>query len=433
METFEIELESFLKTILPIPELYEFLLIAQNLSKKRGEFLYFAGGVVRDYLLKKLYKKKIEKPKDLDLVLQGNLKNFLEELLKKVKGEILFESQFLTYKVKIYLNGKEFLIDFITARKEIYEDIAKLPKVFPSDFKDDILRRDFTINTLIIGLSPPYKGILIDLINGKKDLERGLIKPLHLNSFVDDPTRIFRGIRYKVRFGFKFAREFFLALEKCFKKEALRKLSATRIVNELRLYLNKEPEEKLKELLETTFYLNIFEEAGIKAKKENFNSVIRILSELRDELNIKEREKFFLLGLLNSQFLEQALRLGFTEFELKEIKKNIDFIKKYSKDWGKLSLWGKIKIFEKISPFYLLALAIYFPEIKEEVIKYFKEYRKIKPELTGNDLKELGIKKGKEIGELLDLIRRKRIEGKIKTKEEEKDLIIQFLLKKSEN
>jgi len=433
METFKIELESFLKTILPVPELYKFLLMAQNLSKKRGEFLYFAGGVVRDYLLKTLYKKEIERVKDLDLVLQGDLKSFLKELLKKVKGEILFESQFLTYKVKIYLNGKEFLIDFITARKEIYEDIAKLPKVFPSDFKDDVLRRDFTINTLIIGFSPPFKGILIDLVNGKKDLERGLIKPLHLNSFVDDPTRIFRGIRYKVRFGFKFTEEFFLALEKCFKKEALKKLSATRIANELKLYLNKEPEEKLKELLEITFYLNIFEEAGIKAKKENFDSVIRILSELRNELNIKEREKIFLLGLLNPQFLEQALRLGFTEFELKEIKKNIEFIKKYSKDRGKMSLWKKIKIFEKISPSYLLALAIYFPEIREEVIKYFKEYRKIKPELTGNDLKDLGIKKGKEIGELLDLLRRKKIEGKIKTKEEEKNLIIQFLLKKSEN
>ncbi|RLG10077.1 hypothetical protein DRN73_08835 [Candidatus Pacearchaeota archaeon] len=433
METFEIELESFLKTILPVPELYEFLLIAQNLSKKRGEFLYFAGGVVRDYLLKTLYKKEIERVKDLDLVLQGDLKSFLKELLKKVKGEILFESQFLTYKVKIYLNGKKFLIDFITARKEIYEDIAKLPKVFPSDFKDDVLRRDFTINTLIIGFSPPFEGILIDLVNGKKDLERGLIKPLHLNSFVDDPTRIFRGIRYKVRFDFKFAEEFFLALEKCFKKEALKKLSATRIANELKLYLNKEPEEKLKELLETTFYLNIFEEAGIKAEKENFDSVIRLLNELRNELNIKEREKFFLLGLLNPQFLEQALRLGFTELELKEIKKNIEFIKKYSKDWGRMSLWEKIKFFKKFSPSYLLALAIYFSEIREEVIKYFKEYRKIKPELTGNDLKDLGIKKGKEIGELLDLLRRKRIEGKIKTKEEEKDLIIQFLLKKSEN
>jgi len=245
MKKTKIDLEDFLKTILPDQKLLKFLSLAQDISKKRGEFLYFAGGVVRDYLLKRLYKKKIPKPKDLDLVLQGNLKSFLKELLEKVKGQILFESQFLTYKVKIILNGKEFLIDFITARKEIYEDVAKLPQVFASHFKDDILRRDFTINALIIGLSPPYEGVLIDLVEGEEDLKKGLIRPLYLNSFVDDPTRIFRGIRYKVRFGFNFSEDFFLALQKCFEKSALKKLSGTEhtVITGIAIY--KKDENKL--------------------------------------------------------------------------------------------------------------------------------------------------------------------------------------------
>ncbi len=433
MKKTKIELEDFLKTILPDQKLFKFLYLAQDISKKRGEFLYFAGGVVRDYLLKKLYKKKIPKAKDLDLVLQGNLKSFLKELFEKVKGEILFESQFLTYKVKINLNGKEFLIDFITARKEVYEDIAKLPKVFPASFKEDIFRRDFTINALIIGLSPPYEGILIDLVKGEEDLKKGLIRPLHLNSFVDDPTRIFRGIRYKVRFEFNFSEDFFLALKKCFEKEALKRLSGTRLANELKLYLDKEPEKNLKDLLMTTYELNLFEKAELKTDKKNFNFLISLFKELKGEITEKEKEKFFLFGLINSHFLESLYRLGFLDSEVKELIRYKEFIKEILPNWEKLSLWEKIKTFEKIPSTYLLTLSVYFPKIKKEVVKFFKEYRKIKPELTGEEMIKLGIKEGKEIGALLDLIRKEKIEGKIKGKEEEKNLVIQFLLKKSKN
>jgi tRNA nucleotidyltransferase (CCA-adding enzyme) len=433
MKKTKIDLEDFLKTILPDQKLLKFLSLAQDISKKRGEFLYFAGGVVRDYLLKRLYKKRIPKPKDLDLVLQGNLKSFLKELLEKVKGQILFESQFLTYKVKINLNGKEFLIDFITARKEIYEDIAKLPKVFASHFKDDILRRDFTINALIIGLSPPYEGVLIDLVEGEEDLKKGLIKPLYLNSFVDDPTRIFRGIRYKVRFGFNFSEDFFLALKKCFEKSALKKLSGTRLANELKLYLTKEPEKNLKNLLMTTYELNLFEKAELKIDKKNFNSLIALLKELKGEITEREKEKIFLFGLVDSQFLESLYRLGFPDQEIKELIRYKELIKETLPKWEKLSLWGKIKIFEKIPSTYLLTLGIYFPKIKKDLIKFFKEYRKVKPELTGEELIKLGVKEGKEIGVLLELIRKEKIEGKIKNKEDEKNLVIQFLLKKSKN
>jgi len=433
MKVNEIDLEKFLKSVLPEPELYEVLITAQNISEKRGEFLYFAGGVVRDYLLKTLQKRKVPKIKDLDLVLQGNLENFLKEFLKKVKGESLFKSQFLTYKVKLDLNGKEFLIDFITARKEIYEDVAKLPKVFPSDFRDDILRRDFTINALLIGLSFPYKGILIDLVNGMEDLKEGLIRPLHIYSFIDDPTRIFRGIRYKVRLNFEFSKEFFLALERCFEKSALKKLSGTRLANELKLYLNKEPEKNLEKLLKTTFNLNIFEKAGIKTEKNFFDSIVRHLKELKEELNNKEKEKFFLLSLVSPESLQNACRLGFSEPEIEKIKKHLEIIKELLEKWKKLSLWEKIKVFERIPVPYLLALSVYFPRIRKDVVNFLKKYRKIKPELTGDELIKLGVNEGKEIGRLLELLRKEKIEGKVKTKEDEKNFIAQFLLNKSKN
>ncbi len=430
MKTTAIELDKFLKTVLPEKELYEILLIAQEIAGKRKEFLYFAGGVVRDYLLKTLYKKKIPKAKDLDLVLQGNLEDFLEEFLKKVSGKILFKSQFLTYKVKLNLDGKEFLIDFVTARKEVYEDIAKLPKVFPSEFRDDILRRDFTINSMIIGLSSPYKGILIDMTGGVEDLKRKLIKPLHVNSFVDDPTRIFRGIRYKVRFNFRFSDEFFSALERCFEKSALEKLSGTRVANELKLYLNKEPEDRLRKLLKVALELNILEKAGLKSEKKILTSVPELLKELKEELSEKEREKFFLLGFVNPDFLDSAYRVGFSETEIEELKRHKEVLEKHIKNWKSLSLWEKVKVFEKIPSYYLLILSLHFPEIKKEVVKFFKKYRKIKPELTGEELKKLGVKEGRKIGEFLELLRKEKIEGKIKTLDEEKNFILKYIFKK---
>lgn len=433
MKTERVELDDFLRTILPDPEFHEIVSVAEEISTRRKEFLYFAGGVVRDYFLGMFYKKEIPRAKDIDLVLQGNLDRFLEEFLKKIKGELLFKSQFLTYKVKINLNGKEFLIDFVTARREIYEDIAKLPKVFPSDFKDDILRRDFTINSLIIGLSSPYKGILIDMVNGLEDLKEGIIRPLHTNSFVDDPTRIFRGIRYKVRFDFNFSEEFFVALNHCFEKGALEKLSATRLANELKLYLTKEPEEKLKELLNLTFDLKILKEAGLNSDKKYLFSLIKILKELEEELSQKEREKAFLLGFVNPDSLEDAYRLGFSEAEIKEFENYKNNLEIFLKNWKSLSLWEKIKVFEKIPAPYLLSLSVFFPKIKKDVIQFFKKYRKIKPELSGKDLKKLGVEEGKKIGEILELLRKKKIEGEIKTKEDEKDLVVQLVLKKSEN
>lgn len=430
MQTIKINLKEFLDTLLPNLEIQKFIYLLQEISKKRKEFLYFAGGVVRDYFLKKFYEKEIPPFKDLDLVLEGDLNGFLKELFKKVKGQILLKSQFLTYKVRFNFNNQEFLIDFITARKELYEEIAKLPKVFSSNFKDDILRRDFTINALIIGLSPPYENCLIDLVNGIEDLKKGLIRPLHLNSFVDDPTRVFRGIRYKIRFDFDFAEDFFLALKIGSERSSFKKLSSSRIANELKLYLIKEPQKNLKLLLDTTFDLNIFEKVGIKVKKENFEFLTEIIKNLKNHINSQEIEKTFLLGLIDPEDLNNACRVGFTKFEIKKIEKAIETIKINLDFWKTLSLGEKIKIFEKIRPCYLLVLAIYYPFLRQEVIDFFKIFKKIKPHLTGEDLKRLGIKEGKEIGKILELLRQNVIEGKLKTKEDEEKFVAELVLKK---
>ncbi len=415
----KIDLEEFLNFLNLEPEVKSFLKKACEVAKKRGEFLYFAGGVVRDYLLKKTTK-------DFDLVLQGNLDTFLQELLSYVEGKILFKSQFLTYKVKVETLNKNFTIDFITARREVYEGPAALPKVFPSSFKEDILRRDFTINTLILGLSPPYEGKLLDLLGGKQDLKNGIIRPLHLFSFVEDPTRIFRGIRYKVRFNFQFAEEFYKALYKAFDFLSLEKLSSFRLCQELKLYLHKESLNNLYSLLEITFNLGVFEKAKLKVKKERFLELVNWLQDLKEEISSQEKEKIFFWGLFG-EFYENILRLNFSDKEFKKLKTYEELIKNEISNFLKMKLFEKVRFLEKIPLVQLLVLSLFYKDLKEHVLEWIKIYRKIKPEITGKELKDMGIPEGPKIGKILSFLRKKHLEGKIKSKEEEKQLVKQLI------
>ncbi|RKX60243.1 MAG: hypothetical protein DRP29_03040 [Thermodesulfobacteriota bacterium] len=418
----EIDLENFFSFLIPDEKEREIVEIIKKIAQKRGEFLYFAGGAVRDYLLG-------IKTKDFDLVLQGNLEELLKEFLKYVKGKIIFKSQFLTYKVKIF-GEKEILMDFITARKENYPEIAHLPEVIPSHFIDDIKRRDFTINSMIIGLTKPYEGKLIDLLNGRKDLKNKFIKPLHLHSFIEDPTRIFRGIRYKVRLNFNFHENFLIALKKAFEKEALTKLTPSRISNELYLYFIKEPEENLKELLNVTLKLGIFETLGFEISYEKIERIIKIWKEIKNEIPEKEKKKAFLLSLTDIS-LKGIKYLEFSKEEIQRIEKlNQRFLNFISKK--KLETWEKIEFLEKLPVYFLPYLAINFLEYATDIVKFLKHYRKIKPELSGEDLIKLGVSSGPEIGRILKILRRYKIEKKLKSKEEEKNMVIN-ILNKTEN
>ncbi len=426
-KVYPVDFEDFLDFVAKEEETKEFLDRLRKLAKKRGEFLYFAGGVVRDYLLFKKGKLNPQSSKDFDIVLEGNLEKFLQELNEDLNKEILFKSQFLTYKVRFFLDGEPLEVDFITARREVYEEIAQLPKVFPSNFMDDLLRRDFTINALAIGLSAPYEGLLLDLLDGLKDLEASLVKPLHLNSFVEDPTRIFRGIRYKVRLGFDFSEEFYQALEVCYQKEALKKLSSARLANELKLYLFKEGEEILLKLLETTYQLEVFKEAGLEVARENFPLLCEVLKEVKEEFSPKEREKVYFLGMVES--LSGLERLGFSEVEITRIENLLNNFRGFYHKINTLSLKEKLEWFDKVRREYLCAFAVIFPELKEEIFRYLKVYSKVRPELNGEDLKKLGFRSGKEIGEILKILRLKRLEGKVKTKEDEIEFLKKFLVK----
>jgi len=194
---------------------------------------YIVGGPVRDKLL--------GIPNyDMDFAIEGDGIKFAEALNKKLKGKLTVYRAFGTATIEF--KGKR--ADIVTARKETYKYPAAYPAVKPGSIKDDLFRRDFTINAMAIGLNKKNSGRLVDFYGGQKDLKKGIIRVLHDKSFMDDPTRIFRAIRFSVRFGFKIEPHTKKLIKKAILGGFLGEVNAGRIRKEIELFLKEKNPKK---------------------------------------------------------------------------------------------------------------------------------------------------------------------------------------------
>ncbi|MBU1932955.1 MAG: hypothetical protein KKC66_03535 [Candidatus Omnitrophica bacterium] len=176
-----------------IPE--KFFNVIKLVGKTAEEYkslAYMVGGPVRDILLS-------AGNHDLDFVIEGDAIKFAEDLNKRLKGDLRTHSAFGTATVTF----KDMKVDIVTARQETYKRPAAYPDVEPATIKEDLFRRDFTINAMAVSVNKKDFGRLVDFYGGLGDLRKKLIRVMHDRSFIDDPTRIFRAVRFSVRFGFK--------------------------------------------------------------------------------------------------------------------------------------------------------------------------------------------------------------------------------------
>lgn len=188
--------------------------------------VYLVGGIVRDWLLGRVNT-------DLDLVIEGDAIAFANRMQQEYGGSVLPHDRFGTAKWTTS-NGE---IDFVTARSETYAAPAALPTVTAGLMIDDLRRRDFSINTLALRLDGDHLGELVDLFNGKADLTAGVVRVLHEDSFVDDPTRIFRAVRYEQRLGFQIEPQTLTWLQR--DKHGIARLSGDRVRHEIEYILNE--------------------------------------------------------------------------------------------------------------------------------------------------------------------------------------------------
>ncbi|HEX3551652.1 MAG TPA: CBS domain-containing protein [Thermoanaerobaculia bacterium] len=190
--------------------------------------VHLVGGFVRDLLLER-------ENRDLDLVVEGDGLAFADALARAVGGRVRVHQAFLT---AVVVDAEGFHVDVVTARSEFYRAPAALPEVQTSALRQDLFRRDFTINTLAIRLGPEPAPELIDYFGGRRDLKDRALRVLHSLSFIDDPTRILRAVRLELRLGFRISPETLHLAQVALAEGVFDRLSGSRLRDELALLLN---------------------------------------------------------------------------------------------------------------------------------------------------------------------------------------------------
>jgi tRNA nucleotidyltransferase (CCA-adding enzyme) len=389
-------------------------------ARALGQSLYLVGGVVRDLLLG--YPSL-----DVDLVVEGDAIALAQQATEIGSAKATLHPRFGTAKLSL----GDFVIDLASARKETYAKPGALPTVTPGTIKDDIFRRDFSINAMAMSLAPGNYGQLIDPYRGKTDLEQRLIRILHARSFIDDATRILRAIRYEQRLGFELEPQTAQLLKRDI--AMLDTISGDRIRHELESILKEQyPERALNRLgrfgvlkrlslpLETDEWIP--EKFGKARRLSGSGQIVPLyFCLLAYSLSQKGNEQF--LRRLNiSKRLAQALRdtvnlrahLPLLDRPLMK-RSEIHFL---LRDYDPLAIQANAIASESSTTCHHLSL-------------FLDELRYVKPYLSGDDLAKLGIRPGPEVGEMLRKLLKARLDGETKTREEEEKLVLSVRSKKA--
>jgi len=346
-----------------------------NLKDKQN--LYYIGGVVRDEILGK-------KSFDIDLTYEGNAIEFAKSL-KNI--EILkINEPFGTVRVKIDVQE----VDIASTRSEIYERDGHLPTVteIGCSLKKDVLRRDFTINALAKNVNTDE---IIDYTGGLKDIENKTLRILHDRSFIEDPTRIIRALKFAVRFGFKLD-EHSKKLRDNYLDNINYDMSYKRVKKELIETFNLNSQKAYNEFIDAKIYRLVTEN---EVQKPNMN-IEFLVSKYKHFINPENIWLIYLgtIGDLSKLELTREEKKIFTDFEaIKNITPQSDF--------------ETYKMFHNIMPESVILYGIMSDLVP--VINYFENLKDIKITITGADLQALGIKPSPIYNEIFDRILEEKI------------------------
>ena len=423
-------------------EIYEMLVQAGELADKLGMVAYLVGGSVRDLL-------RGEENLDIDIVIEGDGVAFAMEFAKLIDARVSVYERFGTARLlpldnqsKTWLSRTDLKIDIATARTEYYETPASLPKVETSSIKKDLYRRDFTINTLAVKLNKKDFGLLIDFFGGQRDLKDKVIRILHNLSFVEDPTRAFRAVRFCERFGYKINRHTENLIKAALRMNIFDKLSGTTIYDELIMTFKETNPINSLQMMNNYGLLRVIEKSIVFTK-----DLERLLVSVYDTivwfnlLFLKEECRSHILYIM-------CLLYNLSEQSRNEALKRLSVPKNLSDTIGSIfisvhNILSQLKADDPFSIYLLLkdqliesvlfAMAVTKNEYRKKAISNFLlNTRNIKPILKGDDLKIMGLKPGAVYKEIFNKIIEKRIKGEINSKEDEVRLVKQFIAEKSE-
>ena len=410
-------------------EVYDVFRAAGEIAQRQDTGAFLVGGTVRDLLMG-------QRSLDIDIVVEGDGIAFSRELALQLGAKVNVHERFKTAKV---ISGG-LRIDVATARTEYYDSPAALPRVRMSSIKKDLYRRDFTINSLAVKLNPPNFGQLVDFFGGQRDIKDKVVRVLHNLSFIEDPTRAFRAIRFAERFGFKLSKQTESLIKSAIKMELFEKLSGTRLYDELELTFSEtDPVSAVKKLSEYGLLGVIHPGLSLTEELEAvFASAHDTLLwfDLSFQVLRPEAASIYLMALV-SGLSERQKDVVFETLSvphklkkamLRDSRQGMEAIRR-------LPLRDPAALYEALKPLsleaVLFAMAMASTEAqKKEISHYLLELRKVRPSINGHDLRRMGLEPGPTYAEILDRVLMEKLRGTLASRQDEETFVKEFIAKK---
>ncbi len=419
---------------LPAP-LLAVLKEAGDAASALGYPLYAVGGFVRDLLL--------NVPNfDVDLVVEGDAIKLAQTLADRYGGHVRSHRRFGTAKWLLAGTAEAGLpesLDFVSARTEFYEHPTALPTVERSSIKQDLHRRDFTINTLAVRLTSDRWGELLDFYGGRRDLDEGLIRVLHSLSFVEDPTRILRAARFEQRFGFRIEPRTEELIAGA--RDLLERVSAERVRHELELIMAEaEPERALCRLTTLdvlpALHSDLRCDAWLTGKAVELR---RQLAQVSDPASVApppmtlaaDAAPRLYMALLTYPLSPAALAAFVEKFRIRREFRDLQEAALAGRDIvRRLEAAGLrpseiVALLEETSPEARLLLRVASDAwlVRQRLDQYQRRLRHVRSILSGDDLRRMGLPPGRIYTDILTRLRAAHLDGEIETREEEEAMV----------
>jgi tRNA nucleotidyltransferase (CCA-adding enzyme) len=431
------------------PQLWQLLTTASQEAEKRGWHLYLVGGAVRDLLLAETETGSLM-INDIDLVVDGfhktasvgagvELAKALQEIYKNARLEIhgAFQTAALLWHKDPELNS--LWVDIATSRTEFYPYPAANPEVEASSIRQDLYRRDFTINAMALRLTSPRAGELLDFFGGFLDLQAKQIRILHANSFIEDPTRIYRGVRFAVRFRFEIEKQTETYIRYAINSGVYDRTSQE---NTKTPALQTRLKTELKYILLAPYWQSALKLLDNLGALQCIHPTLKLDSELCRQLNLLERclGRFDRKQTLSNWQIRLEALIGYLKPEYRaKVAKNLQLaddsiarLKNLSHIQAEIITLlptcdypsQTVYLLRKHDLPTLILIALQSSrKIRRKIWQYLTTWANVQPLLTGNDLKELGYKPSPEYKQMLDDLLTATLDGIIKDKGEAREFL----------
>jgi tRNA nucleotidyltransferase (CCA-adding enzyme) len=405
-------------------EIVELLVEAGEMAEDMKYSVFAVGGFVRDILLGTANL-------DIDLVVEGDGIAFAEAFSRKHGGRVRSHGKFKT-AVVILPDGQR--VDVATARLEYYEHPAALPTVELSSIKMDLYRRDFTINALAVHLNPSQFGRLVDFFGAQRDIKERLVRVLHSLSFIEDPTRILRAVRFEQRFNFGIGGQTERLIKNAVGLDMIHKLSGSRIFNELVLIMEeKKAPQCLRRLRDYKVLRSIHPSLKLTPTAENLvEESEKILSWYRLLYIEPEPENWLVYFLALSEKTEEEEilsilgRLNLTQRRIREftslrsdIKEKHYRLRRWLRGERLMSKLNFILEPLRVEGVLYLMARNSDEEMRKSLSTYLTRLKDREPEVGGEDLKKMGLEPGPVYAEILRKIKAAMLDGVAESREEQ--------------